>query len=291
MAGKFGADFNASQPSDDDLVKKGAQWIRDIKSRLKVGLAVLFDLETMNLKSNIVSFDKLKDLSPNPAGVGTQVTVNSKGLVTALTNAPTPTASVPKRVHFRFDQGLDWDGSSIAQTLGVDGDGLTIATYSFTVPAGVTRLMVRGTGAGGGGAKKSAGGAGGGGGAGIWEGVITVSPSDVFLIWIGQGGTGAGATDNTDGIKGSFTKFQFDATKKVELGGGGAGTQLGGGAGGTVDPWGYSTFGKSRLGGLGTTASGGLSDEWGYGGGGAPATSGAALNGSNGLITITYFTN
>jgi hypothetical protein len=291
MAGKLGSDFNAAQPSDDDLVKKGASWMRDIKNRLKVFCGVLFNLESGDFKDNVIGYKKLKDLSPTPAGVGTKVTVNSKGLVTKIEQAETPTASKPKRVHYGMSGGTDPDGAAIARTLGLDGDGRTIATYSYTVPAGITRLMIRMTGAGGGGAKKSAGGAGGGGGAGLWEGVIVVSPSDVFLVWVGQGGAGAGATDNTDGQPGSMTKFQFDSSKKIELGGGGAGTQLAGGAGGSEDPWGYANFGKGRIGTQGSVTAGGLADPFGNGGGGQPASSGTATNGSDGFITITYWSN
>lgn len=95
MAGKLGNDFNIGQPSDDDLVKNGAGWIRDVKARLKSFLGVLFNLETGDFQDNVIAKEKLRDLSPSPAGTWVQVNVNSKGLVTGGTPGAVSSAFVP----------------------------------------------------------------------------------------------------------------------------------------------------------------------------------------------------
>ncbi len=120
MPGKFGADFNSAQPSDDDLVKNGAGWIRDIKARLKTTWAVLFNLETGELKDDVIGYAKLTDLSPDPAGTFTQVTVNAKGLVTAGTSVASTAVPVGAVIFWPADVTPDGyfecDGRSLSRT-------------------------------------------------------------------------------------------------------------------------------------------------------------------------------
>lgn len=295
MPGFLGADFNASQPSDDALVKNGAAEFRNLKSRIKTFEGVLHNLETGELKDNIVGYAKLKDLSPDPSGEGNWVTVNEKGLVTAVEEVDNDVASIPKRYIYRFSstyKGVDPDGTTIEGTLTTDPDGLTVRTYNFTVPAGVTRIMVQVQGAGGGGGY--GGGEAGGGSGGAVEAILTVEPSDVFLVTVGKGGDGkvdGGAASQ----KGALTQFYFSPTHFIECAGGGAGGGSGG-SGGTADVFGWTPLAQARLGSQGSStvdtyvAAGGYFS-WGDGGGGAAQTSGGfGSDGGDGRIIITYWT-
>lgn len=292
MAGFLGSDFNANQPSDDDLVKKGAGIFRDIKTRLKTFFGVLFNLETGELKDNIIAYAKLKTLNPDPAGTWTSVVVNNKGLVTAGTNPDVSTPSIPKRYLYYPASGLDPDGETLAGSLTIDDEGLTIREYSFTVPENVTRLVVQVQGAGGGGGSDGASGAGGGGGGSATEAIIEVSPSDVYLIWVGQGGTGM-VQGGAAAVKGGMTKFEFDSLHKIECEGGSPGTGVGTGQGGVATVW--SWVAQKKNGTIGTTTSGGLAGgyfNFGQGGGGSPTNGSAApgLDGGEGRVIITYWT-
>jgi hypothetical protein len=96
MAGKLGADFNANTPSDDDAVKWGAQAIRDIKARLKAWASQIFDLDSGQLKDNVVGSSKLANLQPSPAGTWDSVTVNEKGQVTGGAAGSIPATGAAK---------------------------------------------------------------------------------------------------------------------------------------------------------------------------------------------------
>jgi hypothetical protein len=293
MAGYFGADFNPNQPSDNDLVKKGAGIFRDIKSRLRTFLGVLFNLETGQLKDNIVGSDKLKDLLPSPAGTGNTVVVNSKGQVTQLSTVDYAVASIPRRYVYRFAAGTDPNGETIAGSLSSDDDGRVVRMFSFTVPEGASRMMVQVQGAGGGGGSINSTGAGGGGAGGGVEAILPVEESDVYLIWVGQGGTGQ-VQGGAAAQNGAITKFEFDPSNKIECPGGTAGNASSGGAGGTTDVFGWTAYAQSKLGTDGTTSNGGTAGgyfNFGDGGGGAPTNGGSApgLDGGNGRVVITFW--
>ena len=93
---------------------------------------------------------------------------------------------------------------------------------TWTIPAGVTKIMIEAWGGGGGGAA----GGGGGGGAYIRTQVITVSPGNI-TINIGTGGAGA-ATEVASAVAGTPTTvtgpFAYGTYTAVE--GGGAGTNF-----------------------------------------------------------------
>lgn len=292
MPGYFGADFNSNQPSDDDLVKKGAGIFRDIKTRLKTFLGVLFNLETGQLKDNIIASTKLKDLNPNPSGEWTRVVVNSKGLVTDGDNPDTTAASYPRRTVFYRTSAIKDDGTTLSPAAGTDDEGLQVSEYSFTVPAGVNRLLVQLQGTGGGGGSVNTSGAGGGGGGSAAEAIIEVVPSDVYLIWVGHGGTGQ-VQGGAASVKGGMTKFEFDSTHKIECGGGTGGTATANGIGGTPTAWTWAV--QKAFGRDGSTTSGGAAGgyfHFGDGGGGTPVNGSAAPGGlgGDGRVVITYFT-
>lgn len=288
MAGKFGTDFNAAQPSDADLVKKGAQWIRDIKTRIKSFMAVCFNLETGQLKENVVAYTSLKTLNPSPAGQYRLVQVNEKGLVVQGSNPADPVVSIRRQL-YSTSAGVDADGNSITGSLTTDTDGNEVMSFSFTVSEGVDRLLIRAWGAGGGGGYNSTPAtAGGGGGGGYVETNVEVTEGDVFLIWVGVGGT-AMTSGGTAGKKGGLTKVDFSGNR-IEARPGEPGTSTAGGAAGAGQAFGLGNA-VGFTGHAGTTAGGGLG---GSGGsevsmGGAPASSGAGgANGKSGYVVIEY---
>lgn len=118
---------------------------------------------------------------------------------------------------------------------------------SYTVPAGVYRIFVRGVGpgGGGGGADQSAAGSGvggGGGAGGYFEKWLSVSPGDSFTIAVGAKGTGGAAGNNAGNPGTANTVFDSGGTPLTgNLGSGGASMAVGtslsssaGGAGGSA---------------------------------------------------------
>lgn len=87
-------------------------------------------------------------------------------------------------------------------------NGVIFATStSWTVPSGVTRVLVRVWGAGGGGgASAGPGAATGGGGGGFAEGYFNVTPGDAISVVVGIGGAGAGVT-SVPGFAGGSSAF------------------------------------------------------------------------------------
>jgi hypothetical protein len=158
-------------------------------------------------------------------------------------------------------------------------------SYSFVVPAGVTRVHGRLVGGGGGaagvGQSSTVGGAakpGGGGGA---EGWFDVVPGQVILIEVGAGGAGGAASANVlnanggnGGNGGSSSIGPMSAT-----GGGGIGDPSAGGPGGIGTGGSLNTIGGMGGGGggaAGTRIYGGNGGASIFGGGGRAATSYAA---------------
>lgn len=287
MAGKFGADFNADQPSDADLVKKGALWIRDIKSRIKTTWAVCFNTETGQPLDNVFPSASLKTLNPNPTGSWNRVTVNNKGQVTAGAEEEVTLGAILYRTTYRFDDGTDPSGVAIVKVGGVDDEGNTVATYSFVFPAGVTRIRVRVQGAGGG----SGTGDGGGGGGGYAEAVIEGSEGDTWLVWVGESvEDGLGSPHRS-----ASSRFYFDVLKYVKCAGGYSAVSPTGAAGGDVDVAGVNVV-LEIAGGMGSTEIGGGA------GCGAPSTNSAVKGagsgaiaegtlGGDGFVIVDYWSN
>lgn len=151
-------------------------------------------------------------------------------------------------------------------------------TYSFTVPAGVTRIYATGTGGGGAGGRTVSGtgtarigqddtyygyiygGGGGGSGAVVIDKSITVTPGAVLAIVVGAGGTGKAG----DGNDGEDTTIITGSTTLLGLGGGKggkAGVRTSGaygsvGAGGVKGSGGTSTAAQDGTSGTSWTRSG-----------------------------------
>ena len=168
------------------------------------------------------------------------------------------------------------------QTGGLTATREITSSTNFTVPAGVTRLMVEAWGAGGGGSDAlpfpdcSSGGSGGGGG--YLRTVLAVTPSETLSIVVGAGGG--------PGIAGGASAIKRGTSVLVSAGGGGAasatpGSPAVGGSGGQV----VSAGGIARNGNGG---GGGATDSMcQFGPGNPPGTDsgipGAPIQGSVGL--------
>jgi hypothetical protein len=172
-------------------------------------------------------------------------------------------------------------------------------TYTWTAPAGVTKVHVVAVGGGGSGAVGNTGNAGAGGGLG-WKNNITVVPGTGYTVVVGSGGTGrpygceegqSGQTSyfiNTStvyggGGQGGGQSNESGCGSCRQAGGGGYGGD-GGGNGGNggyecnnvSGPGGGGAGGYTNRGGYGSSSNNG-SGEQGYGGGG-----GAGGNGGGG---------
>jgi len=140
----------------------------------------------------------------------------------------------------------------------------TVGTYTFTIPAGVTKIMVEVWGGGGGGSCSNNY-AGGGGGYG--KGIYSVVPASNYAVTVGVGGTGSAS--GTDGGSSSFGVL-ISAT-------GGLGGSNGGVEGTSSAPFNIS---GGSSGGYGTAISGG---DGGNGGSGGRNSEGASNNSGNGF--------
>lgn len=151
--------------------------------------------------------------------------------------APSETCRPPEvAVHLPLQAGTAASGPRGVQLFESDGD--------FIVPAGVTSVLVELWGGGGGAGLQSAAigspepGAGGGGG-GYLRTVLTVSPSQVIPVTVGDGGS---AACGMNGGAGGDTMFGTLAI----VGGGQGGTSAGiGGAGGFAGGAGISAPGQA----------------------------------------------
>ena len=189
----------------------------------------------------------------------------------------------------------------------------TPGVYSWTVPAGVTKVYVEGA-AGGGGGGNSAGNydGGGGGGGGWFEGFFNVTPANGMVITVGAGGAGALKASPSPGITGGTTSFDVLATALGGAGGIYANNLPGiGGDGGTASGGQINITGQTgdisnapsansnypRGGSCGRFGAGGINSSDGVmpGSGGGPSGNGlGGVGGSNagkggdGLLTIKW---
>jgi hypothetical protein len=189
-----------------------------------------------------------------------------------------------------------------------------LASGSFTVPIGVTKVRSRVWGAGGGGGGAFAGAGSGGGGGGYAEGMYAVTPGQVITVTVGVGGVG-GTGAPTGGSVGGTSSFGAFASA---TGGGGGGGGLGvvalivaaGGVatGGAMNVGGNGGYGGSNSGSGGSGFAGGAGGgafgtslttsntssatgnfPGGGGGGGAhPTTSQAGGTGQGGLVVVEW---
>lgn len=252
-------------------------------------------------------------------GSGSYFTIKSNGNVGVGTTSPNAKLDVNGTV--KITDGTegagkvltsDASGNASWQTATTSGAGFTnmqvfstAGTSSFTVPAGVTKIMVEVWGAGGGGAGTNSGYAAGGGGGAYGKQFITVTPGTAYSVVVGTGG--AAGTAGVAGGNGGLSSF---GTGPLISSGGGAGGQPTGtgGAGGTSTAafnisgengrYGYNTsdaYGGAAPngghGGLhGVSSAGGAGNAPGGGGGGAGYAAGSYAGGAGavGRVVIWY---
>lgn len=162
--------------------------------------------------------------------------------------------------------GIETSLSQSHGTVVLSGSG------TFTVPAGITSLVVIGSGGGGGGAGGSGNGnagsqpsGGGAGGAGVPLTALTIStsPGASIAYSVGAGGAGgagghAGAGNTQNGVAGSTGGSTTFGSLTFKGGGGTAGTQVGVGTGsGNVPVSNFTTDFIGSTGGNGNSGGGG----------------------------------
>lgn len=239
MPGMFGADFDVTQPEDSGAVKYGASWIRDIKARLKRFSAPMFNLETGRFKNDVIDSAMLKDLVT--PGSYTEVTVNSKGLVTAGSNPVEQKAARIFRAVFTATSRIYETETGISTAAAPDVSGTYTGSgtpykgayaalngaqwnqYNFAIPTGVRR--VKATIVGGGGGMNTNGTTYGGGGAEMVEVVIDVEDQPTLTVVVGEGGA-----NGDPGQAGGASSVYLSDTVYAEAGGGAGGSGSAGGA-------------------------------------------------------------
>ena len=180
------------------------------------------------------------------------------------TNNPTEKLDVNGNINLSGNLLINGSSGLSGQVLAMDGGRLrwmdksrfkqsAIFRFSgpdiFTVPPGVTEILIEMWGAGGGGHSPG----GGGGSGGYWIGNLAVEEGNVINLSIGSGGT-AGSL-STDAGTGGNTSFSFGDFNIISEGGGGADSLLSsniefyrGGKGGaglkntSSVPFGYNSF-------------------------------------------------
>jgi len=167
-------------------------------------------------------------------------------------------------------------------------------TYNWTVPSGVTKVVVECWGGGAGGGWNSVSGGSGGYG----KSFLSVEPGQVFPIVVGTGGLGMnynGAFQaGTSGTQSSFGEnLIFSNGGSTDgYGCGGCGTGLGGSSNGQINIIGASgsgkTGGSSPLGGPGGSIGSIHGKEPGGGGAGTEICAGCCGNGANGRIIVYW---
>ena len=147
--------------------------------------------------------------------------------------------------------------------------------YTWTAPAGVTKISVVLVGGGGGGSQ-GAGGYGGGGGALAYKNNITVVPGVTYNLTVGAGGTHGGSAQ-VDGDNGGNSTLTVGSETYVAYGGGGGDSPSG--------PPGYGGTVSTNCDNVGTAGSGGRGGQRGSanaGGGGGGAGGYAGMGGRGG---------
>lgn len=192
----------------------------------------------------------------------------------------------------------------------------TPGSYTFVVPALVSKIYIAATGGGGGGGGNlrstiatSSGGAGGGSGSGVIRSAYSVTPGQSISITVGSGGSGgiSGASSGGAGGNGTATIIGSPVNLTLSGGFGGAGANnfnVSGGAGGGVSSS-YGGGGVSQVifGGAGAgsalfppnfapqTVALATNDNAGTGGAGGTSIGTTAINGQpggNGIVLIEW---
>lgn len=291
MAFKLGTDFDVTKPADSSAVRRGAWWIRDLKSRIVSFCGVLFNLDTGDFRDNVIRSESLIDSGVTP-GEYTSVTVDRKGRVTAGSNPVEQHQAKVYRAVFQAAAGANgfydtdtgkststgsthaaYSSGSPAPFTGIVSaslNGSNFITYTFTIPDNVRRIKVIVVGAGGGGHAGH-----GGGGGEHREATLPVTPGSAISIAVGVGGAGGGS-DQAGG-----PSLVNVGSLYVEAGAGSPGTA--GSNGSAVAGASSGTVGTLVCsGGAGTTTAAGPSGSGVIGNSGVAYGTGGNSSGTNG---------
>jgi trimeric autotransporter adhesin len=146
-------------------------------------------------------------------------------------------AGLPGQQLKRTAQGMAWENMTLQQSMTRWQVFTTpINGTPWTVPAGVTEVMVEIWGAGGGGSS-SVDGSGGGGGSGAYScGVIDVTNVSSLAIYVGSGGAGGRVANGQDGQASEVRWTQFAVNYRIQSAGGLRGLVDAAGGGGPIAP-------------------------------------------------------
>lgn len=161
----------------------------------------------------------------------------------------------------------------------------TSGTFTFTVPAGVSSIIVEcwGAGGGGGGNSTTADGAGGGGGGAYSRSVLTVTPGN-FSLTVGAGGAGGSGGNGTDG-----GDTWFGSSTTILAAGGKRGYAPSGGAAGVSGAGGLASASVGDVRYNGGNGGTGRDNNTGQGGPGG-SSAGTGANGTSGPATWSTVT-
>jgi hypothetical protein len=260
---------------------------------------VSYNGSSYNAKATINPGDPAPDVNPNWSLMAQQGAAGAQG-PTGVTGATGATGATGPQ----GPQGPAGAQGSPGAGGGINGITEIFTSTDFTVPAGVSHLLIEAWGGGGGGGGGTAGttttscdifhnctttntpgaAGGGGGGGGYVRALIAVSGGATYHITIGSGGPGGngevGTTAATDGTDGSATQI-LDASSNIVLNvpGGEKGTAASGIYPGVGGLGGSPLSGNNiaaRRGGGGGNGSGSCGISGGAGGGVSPGSIGSA---------------
>jgi len=246
---------------------------------LPIVLNVNSRVYTMLSATSAAGVDITYSSSNLPSGLSITENVLSSDVISSAVSYSfniTATASNGKSAQIDVSMGVMLPSQSIYTTPG---------TYSWTAPAGVTRVSAVAVGGGGGGGAFSSYGRGGGGGGLAWVNDIVVVPGNSYTVVVGAGGTRGAYASTSLGGTGGQSYFINATTVQAGGGTGGAagstGAAVGAGGGATWENTLYGTSG-ANAGGIG-----GYGGAYGGGGGGAGGYTGQGGSGYQGSTTTT----
>lgn len=289
-------DISASLTSGTVVVSAGSSGSTDLSLGVISGTVSSISTTVTGLPAGVTLSPAITN---NPApGAGTQTITLAVGIGVAP-------GSYPLTVTATSDCG---DVETLPLTLQVLSTCSTFtplaANQTFTVPAGVTSIVVKAWGAGGGGrCGHNGGGAGsqGGGGGAFAQGIIPVTPGQNLTVVVGTGGSGSaggfggggnGGTGCWAGFGGGGLSGIFSGTPTNQAnalliagGGGGGGNRCsgaggGGAGGGLTGTTGVPSTCGSGGGTGGSQSAGGAAGA--AGGTGGAGTNGLAISGGSG---------
>jgi len=166
----LGRDFKSTTPTDNDFVRAPsgpqlASTLRDLKARVQDFFDWSFLTEEGSLWPQSIPVASLKSLTPSPAGTGGKMTVNAKGLFTAIGDVSEDTTARVFRAVFHANaskiSSVDNETSSAVAVYEVDNSPIgefdntgypteifQFHKFEFVVPQGVYRVKALLVGAG-----------------------------------------------------------------------------------------------------------------------------------------------